>query len=128
LPTLLIDDGPVYHALIVYLCQTKLITHFDNRSVVVKFFKVQSMGQSSKRKYPYFVDTRIFVIQRFSVELCALCTDEHSVGLRESTEVEKAPMPKTITIRSAISIELRLVTERGTDIGSIRASWHSVGW
>ena len=54
LSTLLTDDGPVYHALSVNLSRAKLMTRFDGRYAVAKFFKVQSSEQSSKGKYRYF--------------------------------------------------------------------------
>ena len=57
---LLTDDGPILtehalkggrseHALSVHLSRAKLITRF-RRSI----FKVRSLGQSSRGKYPYF--------------------------------------------------------------------------
>jgi len=38
LSTSLTDDGPVYHALSAHLSRAKLITCFDDRYAVAKFF------------------------------------------------------------------------------------------
>jgi len=55
------DDGPVYHALEVHLCRAKLITHFDDRSIVVKFSKSR-VWDSSRGKYLYFWRYHNFLI------------------------------------------------------------------
>jgi len=69
----LTDDGPVYHALSVHLSRAKLITRFDDRYAVAKFFK--SVVQD---KVLIFGDNRI--------------SFQHSVGLVEGSSHAKTQL------------------------------------
>jgi len=87
------DDGPVYQALSVHLSRAKLITRFDDRYAVAKFSKSGVYDKVPEGSALIFGDNQL--------------SFEHSVG-----RVEGSSRAKTSSIRSAVSIEHRLVTDR----------------
>ena len=92
------DDGPVYHALSVHLSRAKLITRFDDRYAVANFSKSGVQDKVAEGSALIFGDNRI--------------SFQHSVGRVKGIE---AHTPKSSSIRSAVLVEHRLVTDRRTD-------------
>jgi len=84
----LTDHGLVYHGPSAHLCRAKLITHFDDRLIMLK-----SRVQGFRKKVPLLCKHLIVVIIHCRV------------GGRKLT------CKKNSSIRSFVSTELRLVTD-----------------
>jgi len=91
-----IVDGPVYHVLSVHLSRGELITRFDDRYTKAKFSKSGVWNRVPEGS------TLIFWSEpNFPLTQCRM-------GGR------KLPCPKPSSIHPAVSMELRLVTDRQT--------------
>jgi len=74
----LTDDGPVYHPLSVHLSRAKLITRFNDRYAVAKFFKSGVQDKVREGSALIFGDNRI--------------SFQHSVGLVEGSSHAKTQL------------------------------------
>jgi len=90
---LLINDGPVYHAVSVHLCRSKLIARLTIDMQWHNFLSAE-FGTKFQEEVPLFV---------YMPEFPYKIVQDRS---------KEAYMPKTSSIRQSISTEHRLVTDR----------------